>query len=264
MNVEDQPAIGPNLHDVLVHDAHQHNHQRTETDNLLNNIREVANEGVNESPNNNSNNAVNHNNNNNGSNMQGNSAESVQDTLQERELSGVFHTYIPVVIILLIKGIYDHWASIFIFLGLVLTFNDTNNMLKREIAKQQNRSWMSFLMVICYIIGCIVYFNVDYEIGIFSTYTQPLSISELLWSVVITDFVLKLFTIICKSCLTYLPLKLLALQKRVSRYVFRSVMLFNYNLSINLVSGEILPYGGSNISTLSMCCTYSTMVVLFL
>lgn len=207
IDVEDQSINSTNLQDVSVHDNH---HQTTATDNFLNNIREAANEVVSESQNNNSN-VINHNNNN---DIEENSTESVRISPQTRALYQGLRKYILFVCILLIKGLYDYRASILNFIVLVVTFNYTNNVVKREIAKQNNKSWLSLLIITCYIIGCIVFIYFEYDTRIFSPYSQPLTIWELLWSVLITDFVLKLITIIFKVFLTCLPSKLLALRKR--------------------------------------------------
>ncbi|KAG7196735.1 hypothetical protein KM043_013994 [Ampulex compressa] len=102
---------------------------------------------------------------------------------------------------------------------LLATFNHANNVLKREISKQHNRSWISLLIIACYIAACIVFINFMFKTHIFSPYTEPVTIWELLWSVIVTDFVLKLITIILKIILTCLPVRLLAFQKRGKYYL---------------------------------------------
>ncbi|XP_029053348.1 ring finger protein, transmembrane 2 isoform X2 [Osmia lignaria lignaria] len=216
INVENHPADNTNLHDVSTHDSHHQHHQTTATDNFLNNIREAANEVVGENQNNNSNNVVNHNNNN---NIDENPTEGLQISSETRALLGVFQKYIPFVSILLTKGLYDHRAGILNFIVLLVTFNHANNVVKREIAKQHNKSWISLLVITCYIIACIVFINFEYDIYLFSSYTQPPTIWELLWSVLVTDFILKLITVVCKVVLTCIPLKLLALRRRGKCYL---------------------------------------------
>lgn len=213
IDVENQSTNDTNLHDILVHD--NPHHQTTTADNFLNNIREAANEVVGESQNNNSNNVINHNNNNN-HDIEENSAQAVQISPRTRAFFKGLKRYIPFVCILLVKGLYDHRTNILNFIVLIVTFNYSNNVVKREIAKQNNKNWLSLLVIMCYIIGCIVFIHFEYNIHIFSPYSQPLTIWELLLSVLITDFVLKLITIILKVSLTCLPSKLLPLRKRVS------------------------------------------------
>ncbi|XP_043583854.1 RING finger and transmembrane domain-containing protein 2 isoform X1 [Bombus pyrosoma] len=213
IDVEDQ-----SMNDVSVHDNHHH-HQTTATDNFLNNIREAANEVVGESQNNNSNNVINHNNNNNSNDIEDTTAEAVRISPRTRAFFKGLKRYIPFVLILFAKGLYDHRANILNFIVLVVVFNYTNNVVKREIAKQNNKSWLSLLVITCYIIGCIVFIHFEYDTYLFSSYTQSLSIWELLWSVLIKDLVLKLITIIFKVFLTCLPSKLLALRKRGKYFV---------------------------------------------
>ena len=47
-------------------------------------------------------------------------------------------------------------------------------------------------------------------------YSQPLSVWDLLWIVGVTDFVLKLITIILKISIAALPVVVLPYQRRVS------------------------------------------------
>ncbi|CAK9825565.1 RING finger and transmembrane domain-containing protein 2 [Anthophora retusa] len=216
INVEEQPISNANLHD-LVHD--NHHHQTAATDNFLNNICETANEVVGENQNNNSNNVINHNNNNNNNNTEEDSTEAVQMSPEASALVEIVLKNIPFVSILFVKGLYDNRTSILHFIVLLITFNHANNAVKREIAKQHNKSWMSLLIITCCIIGCIVFISFDCDTYLFSPHTRPLTVWELLWSVLISDFVLKLITIIFKIFLTCLPSKLLALQKRGKYYL---------------------------------------------
>ncbi|CAL7944442.1 unnamed protein product [Xylocopa violacea] len=218
ITVEDVPP-STNTHNVSIHGNHQH-HEPTRTDNFLNDIRETANEVVDENQNNsNSNNIVNHNNNNNGNNMENNLSEAIPISPQTHALFKGLENYITFGSILLTKGLYDYSTSILNIVVLIVTFYYSNDVVKREIAKQNNKSWLSLLFITFYIIGCLIFIYYEYDTHIFSPYTQPLTIWELLWSVFITDFVLKLITIIFKVFLTCLPSKLLALQKR-GKYFF--------------------------------------------
>lgn len=99
---------------------------------------------------------------------------------------------------------------------MVVTFIQSNNDLKREILKQQNRNFMTLFAIICYILGCFVFLNFVFKEPLFYTYALPMTLTELLWIVVVTDYVLKLLTVAVKVSLTSLPAGLLPLQKRVS------------------------------------------------
>ena len=112
--------------------------------------------------------------------------------------------------------IYDNGAEILNFILLVVTFIQANNDLKREILKQQNRSRIALIGILCYIIGCFVFINFVFKEPIFFSYTPPITLSQLLWTVAVTDYVLKLITVALKVLLTSLPVKILAFQKRVN------------------------------------------------
>ncbi|KAK2580102.1 hypothetical protein KPH14_012380 [Odynerus spinipes] len=206
INLDDELTSDANIRNQSAHD--HHNHQTTTTDNFLNNIREAANEVA----------AETHNNNNNADEITQNALQRSPET---RELLRVLQRYVPYILILLTKSIYDNRAGILNFIVLLTTFVYANNDLKHEIAKQHNRSWTSLLSILFFIVGCFLFVNVLFEIHVFIA--QPLTFSELLCSVVVTDFVLKLITIIFKVILTCLPVRLLAFHKRGKYYVMVEV-----------------------------------------
>ena len=182
-------------------DHNQHHHNTTSTDNYLNNIREAAN-------------AENQNNNNDSQeNLTG--VRSAMNP-EARKMLKILQKYVPFLLILLIKSIYDYRSGIIHFIVLLVTTIQADSDLKREIAKQQNRNRMALLGIILYIIGCIVFVDFVFDQPMFLRFTTPTSAWELLWSVAITDFMLKLITIVLKVILTCLPAKIVALQTRVS------------------------------------------------
>ncbi|XP_014601857.1 PREDICTED: RING finger and transmembrane domain-containing protein 1-like isoform X2 [Polistes canadensis] len=69
--------------------------------------------------------------------------------------------------------------------------------------------------------GCLFVLNVIFDINVSTT--QPLSLSELVWSVIATDFIIKLITVAFKVILTCLPIRLLACHKRGKYYVMIEV-----------------------------------------
>lgn len=135
---------------------------------------------------------------------------------EAQRLLNTLKKYVPLLMLILIKAVYDHGAGIFYFTLLLITFIQSNNDLKKEIAKQQNRSWIALCGIFCYILACIFCVTVMLDERVFLPFAHPLTIGELLWSVMITDFMLKLITILLKVLLTCMPIKILALQKRVS------------------------------------------------
>ncbi|XP_058810709.1 RING finger and transmembrane domain-containing protein 2-like isoform X2 [Phymastichus coffea] len=180
---------------------HQHH---SFTDNLANNIRETAN-------------GPSQNNNNNNNNSDGNS--SVAISVEARATHKNLENYITFLGILLTKFIYENGAEILNFVLLVVTFIQANNDLKREILKQQNRSHMVLLGILCYIIGCFVFINFVFKEPIFFSYSPPKTISQLLWTVAVTDYVLKLITVAFKVLMTLLPIKILPCHKRGKYYL---------------------------------------------
>ncbi|XP_023723519.1 RING finger and transmembrane domain-containing protein 2 [Cryptotermes secundus] len=132
--------------------------------------------------------------------------------------------------ILLTKGTYDHRSGILLFIGLFITFAHTNAVVKREIAKQSRRRLSSLLLIVCNLLGCILFIYYMFQdqklylsLVFIPPYTQPLSVWDgkvLLWIVSVTDFVLKLVTIILKVSIAALPVFLLPYQKRGKCYLF--------------------------------------------
>lgn len=123
--------------------------------------------------------------------------------------------------------VYENGAEILNFVLLVVTFIQANNDLKREILKQQNRSHMALLGILFYIIGCFVFINFVFKEPMFFSYTPPKTISQLLWTVAVTDYVLKLITVAFKVLMTLFPVRILPFQKRVSFILW----VFIFNLS---------------------------------
>lgn len=210
INLNDQPSTSSvaGSQQESTHD-HRHHHHRTATDNFLNNIREAANA---ESQNNNN-------------NVDEGQTDGRHISPETRALLEILQKYVPFVMILLAKCIYDHRAGILHFVALLVTFIYTNNNLKLEIAKQQNRSRVVLLVVLFYIVGCIVFIDYMFEehklylsLILIPSYTQPITLWELLWSVAITDYILKLITIVFKVILTCMPVRILAFQKRVGTF----------------------------------------------
>lgn len=202
INLED-PVNDTNSQDESVRN-HHHHIVSTMPNNFSNNTHETANEVV-----------ETHNNNNASENtVNGN----VQIGPEARAMLKQLQQYVPFITILLAKGLYDHRAGIITFVVLLVTFFHANNGLKREIAKQHNRSWSLLMLILCYITACIVFVVYTFNLYTLAPYAEPLTIWELLCYVTMMDFFLKLITIICKVLLTCLPVRLLAFQNRVNIY----------------------------------------------
>lgn len=188
---------------------HIHNHNN---ENFLNNVRE-AHASLEQA-------AANNNN-----NTEETAADALRQVPEARALLEILQKYVPFLLILIVKGLYDHREGIFNFIILFSCFCHSNSVVKREAAKQNRRSLTALLVEVFYIFGCILLVTCMFiEENLFSNlifippYTQPLSVWDLLWTVGITDFFLKLFTIFFKIIVVTLPAGLIAYQKRVSKY----------------------------------------------
>ncbi len=65
-------------------------------------------------------------------------------------------------------------------------------------------------------------FSVFSRLNPFAQVKAPSTLSELLWTILVTDYVLKLITVVVKMMFTLLPQKLIATSKRVCILVLSS------------------------------------------
>jgi len=136
--------------------------------------------------------------------------------------------FMPFFLILLAKLIFDHKIGILVIFGLIITFTHANSVIKREVGKQAKRNLSSLLAVIINLLTCIFFiyylFEADklhYSLVFIPTYpNHPFTLWDLLWIVSITDFVLKLITIVCKAFVVVLPGSFVAFQKKGKYYQF--------------------------------------------
>ncbi|XP_050432880.1 RING finger and transmembrane domain-containing protein 2-like [Adelges cooleyi] len=166
----------------------------------------------------------------NGSNNN-NENQSEEDVLRHNpeiaQVFGIALKYIPFILILLSKAIFDHIPAILLFLVLFVSFRYFNNVVKREVAKQSQRSIGFLLFAICHMIMSVFLFyyfysdmNLHFGLIFIPPYIQPLTISNLLWSIAVDDYILKLITIIFKIIIIMLPIKFLPIIKRGKVYLF--------------------------------------------
>lgn len=218
----EQESNSHHYHHPHHHNQHQHSTNMASTpntttaENFLNNIREAA-----------AAHHAEHQPNNNNNNVQEGAAELLRQSPETRQFLALLQKYIPFVLILLAKGIYDHRLGILIFIGLFITFSHANAVVKREIAKQSRRSLPSLLLIVCNLLACIMFIYYLFQdqklylsLVFIPPYSQPLSVWDLLWIVGVTDFVLKLVTIILKVSVAAFPVALLPYQRRGKCYLF--------------------------------------------
>lgn len=159
-----------------------------------------------------------------------NVADRVNPIEAQQALQVIFK-YVPFVLILLAKAVYDFHEGIFILVILFGTFSHANTTVKHETLKRARRSIWILSIELCYIFVCIISihylfeddlhnFNMVLNLVLIRTFNHPLTVMNLLWIVTITDFTLKLITVMIKITLTMLPGKVVEFKKRGKIYLF--------------------------------------------
>ncbi|KAG8185591.1 hypothetical protein JTE90_023290 [Oedothorax gibbosus] len=135
--------------------------------------------------------------------------------------------YVPFVLILVLKLVFDHRIGILVNLGLFITFCHANTVIKREVAKQGKwRVKNLFLVCLNLVLSISVIYtlladhNLAYALVFIPPYSSPIDFWEVLWIVSVTDFVLRLFTILVKVIFVALPARLIAFPRKGKYYLF--------------------------------------------
>lgn len=161
-----------------------------------------------------------------------NPAERVNfNPVEAQQALQVILKYVPFILILLAKAVYDFHEGIFILIILFGTFSHANTTVKHEALKRARRSIWTLAIELCYIFVCIISihylfaddlhnFNIVLNLVLIRTFNHPLTVLNLLWIVTITDFTLKLFTVMIKIMLTMMPGKVVEFKKRGKIYLF--------------------------------------------
>ncbi|KAL5282681.1 RNFT2 family protein [Megaselia abdita] len=134
--------------------------------------------------------------------------------------------YVPIVLILLLKCTFENFKIIVEVLLLHAITWYLNLKYKGEVAKKAKRSKARLVILLLYILA-VVHFLVIYligettQLGLLLYYSETnLTLSQLLYQVILTDCILKLFTIFSKICITILPLKWMHFKQRSRTYAF--------------------------------------------
>ncbi|CAH1119272.1 unnamed protein product [Phaedon cochleariae] len=154
-----------------------------------------------------------------------------QTVIEAQQFIRVLLKYVPFILILIAKSVYDYHEGIFILIVLFVTFAHTNSAVKKEATKRQRRSKATLCLEFLYIVVCLLFihyvfadelhnFNVVLNLVLIRSFTHPLTVWNLLWVVTITDFTLKLVTVSFKIVLTMLPGSVLEFKKRGKVYLF--------------------------------------------
>lgn len=173
-------------------------------------------------------------NNNNGPSSADSQSSQPTDILRQnpelRALMSVAEKYLPFLLVLLAKLIFDHKTGILVLVGLIVTFLHSNAVIKREVGKQNKRNLGSLVAVAINLLTCVffIYYVFESDKLYYSLIcmmpnretAKPLTFWDLLWIVGITDFVLKLVTILCKVVIVVLPAQVIPFQKKGKHYLF--------------------------------------------
>ncbi|CAH0388332.1 unnamed protein product [Bemisia tabaci] len=137
---------------------------------------------------------------------------------------------LPFICLVLFKVIWDNRSTIFLFCGFFCLFRFYNNLVKREVAKQAQRSKLYLTLGTLHILFSLYafyYFYYDLKLHLslllIPPLIQPVNFGDLLWLVAITDFNLKLITIMIKIFVILLPVRLLPTLKRGKYYLLIEV-----------------------------------------
>lgn len=171
-----------------------------------------------------------------------NAPENGGDTLAQipeaRAFINTISRYFPYVCILFAKSCYDHLDGILDIFALFVVFAHSNFTLKQEITKQGQRRFLYLIRELIYIVivVTIIGFVLEKKDTFISLFFAPikfpseektLALKDLLFSVCITDLILKLVTVALKILFTMLPRKAVEFKNRVSKTFSESNLQFN-------------------------------------
>jgi hypothetical protein len=156
-------------------------------------------------------------------------ADSLTQIPEARAFINTISRYFPYVCILFAKSCYDHLDGILDIFALFVVFAHSNFTLKQEITKQQGRRFLYLIRELVYIVivVTIIGFILEKKDTFISLFFAPikfpppgeektLALKDLLFSVCITDLILKLVTVALKILFTMLPQKAVEFKNRVS------------------------------------------------
>lgn len=153
----------------------------------------------------------------------GPTADILAQIPEVRALLQALFRYLPYVLIVLTKTLLDHMDGILDVLALVITFSHANWVLCQEVGRQTQRSVFKLVRELVYIalvIGVIAFMlekrNIFFSVVFAHQFSDLLTLRNLLFSVLVTDFVLKLLTVALKIVVTLLPANVLEYKNRVS------------------------------------------------
>lgn len=152
--------------------------------------------------------------------------EALNQIPEARAMMDTFARYIPLLFILVTKLCYDHLDGIVHFLALLMTFSHANWVVRQEISKQAQKRIVVLLRELLFIgialavVGFVLERkNIFLSIMFMPDLSEPQSLKTLLFSVCMSDLVLKLITIIAKIIITLMPPSVIEYKSRGKIYL---------------------------------------------
>ncbi|XP_055588073.1 E3 ubiquitin-protein ligase RNFT1 [Uranotaenia lowii] len=134
--------------------------------------------------------------------------------------------YIPLLFILVTKLCYDHLDGIIHFLALLMTFSHANWVVRQEVSKQAQKRIvvlfreLLFISIALAVVGFVLERkNIFLSILFMPDLSEPQTLKSLLFSVCISDLVLKLLTIFVKLLITLMPPSVIEYKSRGKIYL---------------------------------------------
>ncbi|XP_053726731.1 RING finger and transmembrane domain-containing protein 2 [Synchiropus splendidus] len=132
----------------------------------------------------------------------------------------------PFILILLAKVCFQHKLGIAVCVGMASTFAYANSTFKHQVSLRESRSVLVSLWILLFLSGNVAYVYFTFsneELHNSLIFAMPnlnhFDFFDLIWTVGITDFVLKFFTIGLKCLVLFLPKILLAFKSRGKVYL---------------------------------------------
>lgn len=152
--------------------------------------------------------------------------EAFNQIPEARVMMDTFARYIPLLFILVAKLCYDHLDGIIHFLALLMTFSHANWVVRQEISKQAQKRIVVLLRELIFIVIALAVVgfvlerkNIFLSIMFMPDLSEPLSLKSLLFSVCMSDLVLKLLTITVKIVITLMPPSVIEYKSRGKIYL---------------------------------------------
>lgn len=157
--------------------------------------------------------------------QQRSTSESISELLNQfpeiRSTLVVVWHYCIFLLIILAKALFDHATGLLVILCLVVAFIWSNSILKKAVACQGRRPIRPLLALLINLPAglFLLYYSYRNEKLFYSVILIPperedLSVWDLLWMVIVSDYVLKICTVLFKTFITLLPQTLMHYQNR--------------------------------------------------